>query len=97
MIGLPGRPVVVGRRDPAPPRQPHQVKGRSWGILMRRPVTKTGRTRTYRDFSPGAQGVQGQAPPDAAFLVAGDDEAVGLDLADSRAHLREHQDLVVHL
>jgi hypothetical protein len=27
---------------PAPPGQPHQVKGRSWGILMGRPVTETG-------------------------------------------------------
>ena len=47
---------------------------------------------------PAAAGrrVQGQAP-DAGFLVAGDEEAVGLDLADSRAYLPKHQDLVAHL
>ena len=45
---------------------------------------------------PCAAGYQGKAP-DAGFLVAGDEEAVGLDLADSRAHLRKHQDLIAHL
>ena len=51
-------PFGATRRRPS---YPHQVKGRSSGILMRRPVIDSGRTRTYRAFSPGAQGYRGRA------------------------------------
>src|SRR4029453_15258084 len=59
---LPGRPAVItGPHAREPPSQPHQLKGSSSGILMRRPVILSGRTRTYRVFSPGAQGYRGRA------------------------------------